>query len=58
MEDYKIYVTYHQDEQIGKFGLKADDNHVLFASHKDIDGKYINNLNPVYSEIIIVGISM
>ena len=52
MEDYKIYVTYHQDEQIGKFGLKADDNHVLFASHKDIDGKNINNLNPVYSEMV------
>ena len=52
MEDYKIYVTYHKDEQIEKFGLSEDANHVLFASHKDIDGKNINNLNPVYSKMV------
>ena len=52
MEDYKIYITYHKDEQIEKYGLKEDENHILFASHKDIDGKNINNLNPVYSEMV------
>lgn len=52
MEDYKIYVTYHKDEQIEKYGLKEDDTHKLFATHKDVDGKNINYLNPVYSEMV------
>jgi len=52
MDDYKIWVSYHKDEQLQKYGLKDDDTHKLFATHKDIDGKNINELNPVYSEMV------
>ena len=52
MSDYKIWVTYHKDEQVAKYGLKEDDTHKLFAAHKAIDGKNINELNPVYSEMV------
>jgi len=52
MSDYKIWVTYHKDEQVEKYGLKNDDTHSLFATHKEIDGENINALNPVYSEMV------
>ena len=52
MNDYKIWVTYHKDELVAKYGLKEDDTHKLFASHKEIDGKNINSLNTVYSEMV------
>lgn len=52
MSDYKIWITYHKDEQIQQFGLKDDESHQLFAAHKDIDGKNINEMNPVFSEMV------
>ena len=51
-EDYKIYVSYHDDELVRKHGLHEDAHHVLYATHKDIDGKNINYMNPVYSEMV------
>jgi len=50
--DYRIWVTYHRDELVSQYGLLDDDHHKLFASHKDIEGKNINHLNPVYSEMV------
>ena len=50
--DYKIWVTYHQDEQVAQYGLRNDEHHTLFPSHKDVDGENINVLNPVYSEMV------
>lgn len=50
--DYRIWITYHKDEQIGEYGLREDEAHKLFASHKDVDGKNINSMNPVYSEMV------
>lgn len=52
MNDYRIWVTYHQNEQVSRFGLKGDDTHKLFASHHDIEGENINSKNPVYSEMV------
>jgi len=52
MNDYKIWVTYHKDEQVSEYGLKDDDTHILFATHKDIAGKNINPMNPVLSEMV------
>ncbi len=50
--DYKIYVTYHNDDLVEKHHLSEDEHHVLFASHREIDGENINALNPVYSEMV------
>lgn len=52
MNDYKIWISYHKDEQLEKYGLKEDETHKLFAIHKDADGNNINYLNPVYSEMV------
>lgn len=52
MDDYRIWVTYHKDELVERYGLKNDDTHSLFATHKEIDGENINALNPVYSEMV------
>ena len=52
MNDYRIWVTYHKDELVEKYGLKEDATHKLFASQKEIEGKNINSLNTVYSEMV------
>ena len=52
MNDYKIWVSYHQDDQLSRFDLKSDENHELFATHLTPDGKNINHMNPVYSEMV------
>lgn len=49
---YRIWVTYHKDELVGQYGLKEDDRHVLFATHREPEKKNINWLNPVYSEMV------
>lgn len=51
-ENYMIWVTYHKDELVGKYRLHEDEHHTLFATHKDIEGKNINHMNPVYSEMV------
>jgi hypothetical protein len=48
----RIWVTYHKDSQIEEYGLKEDEIHTLYAAHKVVDGKNINHLNPVYSEMV------
>lgn len=52
MDDYRIWVTYHKDEQVQQYDLHDDDTHRLFASHRDVEGVNINTLNPVYSEMV------
>ena len=52
MDDYKIWVSYHDDAQVDKYGLHDDDTHRLFATHHDVEGKNINHMNPVYSEMV------
>ena len=52
MNDYKIWISYHKDEQVQKYGLHDDDTHKLFATHHDVEGKNINDLNSVYSEMV------
>jgi len=52
MSDYKIWVSYHKDELVQKYGLHDDETHKLFATHHDVEGKNINALNPVYSEMV------
>ena len=47
-----IWVTYHKDSQIEEYGLREDKTHTLFASHKEVEGKNINHMNPVYSEMV------
>ena len=50
--DLRIWVTYHKDSQIEEYGLREDKTHTLFASHKEVEGKNINHMNPVYSEMV------
>lgn len=50
--DYRIWITYHKDGQVGEYGLHEDATHVLFASHKDAEKRNINHMNPVYSEMV------
>ena len=50
--EYKIWVTYHDDAFVSQYGLRNDEHHILFASHKDAGGENINYLNPVYSEMV------
>ena len=50
--NYRIWVSYHQDEQIALFDLKSDDHHVLYPTHRNVEGRSINELNPVYSEMV------
>ena len=52
MDDYRIWVTYHKDELVEKYGLRNDGQRMLFAAHKDIEGQNINSLNHVYSEMV------
>ncbi len=51
-KDYTIWVTYHRDEFVTQYGLKEDEHHRLFASHKPVEGKNINIMNPVLSEMV------
>ncbi len=50
--EYRIWVSYHKDELIEKYGLSEDEHHTLFATHMDVAGKNINHMNPVYSEMV------
>lgn len=52
MDEYRIWVSYHKDEQVQQYGLHDDATHRLFATHHDVEGKNINELNPVYSEMV------
>ena len=52
MNDYRIWISYHDDSQVLQYGLHDDAIHRLFATHHDIDGKNINVLNTVYSEMV------
>ena len=52
MDDYKIWVSYHDDAQVDKYGLHDDETHRIFATHHDVEGKNINHMNPVYSEMV------
>ena len=54
MEEYKIWVSYYNDEQVNKYGLNNDENHELFATHHDIEGKNINHMHTVYSEMVLM----
>ena len=51
-KDYVIWVSYHKDELVPLHGLKEDEHHRLFATHKDADGENINIMNPSYSEMV------
>lgn len=51
-KDYKIWVSYHKDEFVSQYGLREDEHHKLFATHKTPEGENINHLNPVYSEMV------
>ena len=45
----KTYITYFDDAQIGEYGLKADDNTILFKGNDtSYSGQSINNLNLFY----------
>ena len=52
MDNYRIWTTYHKDEQVEEYNLHEDANHKLFAANHEISGKNINALNPVYSEMV------
>ena len=52
MSDYTIWVSYHKDEQVQHYGLKEDEHHKLFPTHKDAELPNINVMNPVYSEMV------
>lgn len=47
-----VWTTYHDDAQIADYRLEEDNNHVLFASHKDAPLPNINYMNPVWSELV------
>ncbi len=51
-KDYMIWVTYHKDELVSRYGLKEDDHHRLFPTHNDAAKDNINVMNPVYSEMV------
>ena len=52
MNNYRIWITYHRDEQVEQYGLREDETHKLFAAHKEADGDNINIMNPVFSEMV------
>ena len=54
MEEYRIWVSYYNDEQVNKYGLNNDENHQLFATHHNIEGKNINHMHTVYSEMVLM----
>lgn len=50
--DYKLWVSYHKDQQITDYNLTEDETHTLFATHKPVEEENINHMNPVYSEMV------
>ena len=52
MDKIKTYITYFDDAQIDEYGLKEDDNTILFKGNDtSYSGKSINNLNTFYCEL-------
>jgi len=50
--DLTIWLTYHDDAQIGQYGLKEDETLRLFKDNDtDVEGDNINHLNRFYSEM-------
>ena len=48
----KTYITYFDDNQIEEYGLKGDDNTILFKGNDtSYKGKNINRLNTFYCEL-------
>ncbi len=48
-----MWVTYHQDSQIGEYSLCEDEHTRLFKGNRlDVAGDNINRLNAFYSEIV------
>lgn len=54
MDDIKIWVSYYKDEQVSEYGLHSDDTHILYPVHHDAEGKSINHMHPVFSEIVMM----
>ena len=50
--DCRIWVSYHEDYLVWKYGLKEDRNHVLFPTHRDAELDNVNFMNKVWSEIV------
>lgn len=54
MYDYRIWVSYYTDEQATEYGLHDDDTHRIFGTHLDAEGKNINHMHPVFSELVLL----
>ncbi|MBR3466886.1 MAG: glycosyltransferase family 92 protein [Bacteroidales bacterium] len=48
----RIWVTYHDDKLLKEYDLHDDNRHQLFAVHKPAPLENINDLNPVWSEMV------
>lgn len=48
--NYKIYTSYHKDELIDEYHLENDDHHILYPTHKNIDGINLNHLHDHLSD--------
>lgn len=53
MNDYRIWVSYYDDEQAVQYDLHDDDTHRIFGVHHDAEGKNINYMHPVFSELVM-----
>lgn len=52
MKDLRIWITYHDDNQIDEFELKEDETFHLFKGNDlTVEGENINYLNRFYSEL-------
>ena len=52
MNEFTIWLTYHDDKQIEEYGLKETDTIRLFKGNDvSVSGDHINNLNRFYSEL-------
>lgn len=52
MDELKIWLTYHDDKLIQKYGLKETDTiHLFKGNDVSVKGENINHLNRYYSEI-------
>ena len=49
MNNYKIYIVYHKENQIQDYNLHEDENHILYDVRQNIGKNY---LNPVWSEMV------
>lgn len=54
MDDYRIWVSYYKDEQAAEYDLHDDDTHRIFGVHKDAEGKNINHMHTVFSEMVMM----